>query len=512
MTTRALVLYVAVAALATIRPEPLAAAPPCAELASLALPGTTITRAEVVNAGAFTLPTSYPASPAGTPPPVQALQSAPAFCRVTATLTPSADSEIGIEVWLPAAGWNGKFVAVGNGGWAGSISYGALAIALRRGYAAASTNTGHAGAAGDGSFAFNHPEKLIDFGYRAVHEMTVQAKAIIAALYKQPARLSYWNGCSTGGRQGLMAAQRYPDDFDAILAGAPANNHSRLGVSRLAVSMPPLKDPAAAVSAAKLATITRAVLAACDGKDGVKDGVLNDPRACSFDVATLQCTGAETDACLTAPQLATVKRAYAPMTRSNGERIFAGKVPGSESAWGMVSGSADTLSMVALQIAHGDPAWDPKSFDLERDLPLAIEKVGYAVNAIDPDLRKFKARGGKLLLYHGWNDGLISAGNTVDYLESVRGAMGRGQDDWLRLFMVPGMGHCQGGAGADQVNWMAPLERWRESGKAPDRIEAARVVNNRIEITRPLCPYPQIAQYTGVGGTSDTGNFVCKAP
>ena len=234
--------------------------------------------------------------------------------------------------------------------------------------------------------------------------------------------------------------------------------------------------------------ITRAVLAACDGRDGVRDGFLNDPRACAFDVATLQCTGAETEACLTAPQLATVKRAYAPMTRSNGEMVFAGKVPGSESAWGMVSGTPDTLSMVALQIAHSDAAWDPKNFDLERDLALAIEKVGYAVNAIDPDLRKFKARGGKLLLYHGWNDGLISAGNTVDYFESVRGTMGRGQDDWLRLFMVPGMGHCQGGAGPDQVNWFAPLERWRESGKAPDRIEAAKVVNNRIEMTRPLCP------------------------
>jgi feruloyl esterase len=200
------------------------------------------------------------------------------------------------------------------------------------------------------------------------------------------------------------------------------------------------------------------------------------------------------------------------MTRSNGERVFAGKVPGSESAWGMVSGTADTLSVTALQIAHNDASWDPTRFDLERDLPLAIEKVGYAVNAIDPDLRRFKARGGKLLLYHGWNDGLISAGNTIDYLESVRGAMRSGQDDWLRLFMVPGMGHCQGGAGADQVNWLAPLERWRESGKAPDRIEAARVVNSRIEMTRPLCPYPQIAQYTGVGSTSDAGNFVCKAP
>jgi len=490
----------------------LAAPADCEALSRLSLPSTTITAAQWVAAGPFTAPPPQgegaPAAPAA-PRPAAPASVLPAHCRVAIVMRPSADSHIEAEVWLPAE-WNGKFQAVGNGGWAGSISYPAMARALQDGYATASTDTGHKG--GNAAFAIGHPEKLIDFGHRAVHEMTVQAKAIIAALYKQPARLSYWNGCSTGGRQGLMAAQRYPDDFDAILAGAPANNHSRLGVSRLAVSVPPLKDPAAAVSPAKLAMITRAVLAACDGKDGVKDGFLNDPAACAFDVATLQCTGAETDACLTAAQLATVKRAYAPVTRSNGERIFADKVPGSESAWGMVSGTADTLSMVALQIAHGDPTWDPKSFDLERDLPLAIEKVGYAVNAIDPDLRTFKARGGKLLLYHGWNDGLISAGNTIDYLESVRGAMGRGQDDWLRLFMVPGMGHCQGGAGADQVNWLAPLERWRESGKAPEQIEAARVVNNRIEMTRPLCPYPQVAQYTGVGSTSDAGNFVCKAP
>jgi feruloyl esterase len=175
----------------------------------------------------------------------------------------------------------------------------------------------------------------------------------------------------------------------------------------------------------------------------------------------------------------------------------------------MVSGTADALSVAALQLAHGDLAWDPKSFDLERDLPLTLEKVGYAVNAIDPDLGAFKARGGKLLLYHGWNDGLISAANTVNYYDSVLNTMGRGQDDWLRVFMMPGVGHCQGGAGPDQVNWMAALERWRESGKAPDRIQAARLQANRLEMTRPLCPYPQIAKYTGVGSSNDAENFVC---
>jgi feruloyl esterase len=486
----------------------------CESIAKLTLPNTTVTSAQWTEAGPMmTAPPSGPgaatAPAAGapqrptTPPPML-----PAHCRIAIVMRPSSDSHIEAEVWLPAA-WNGKFQAVGNGGWAGTISYAAMARALQEGYATASTDTGHKG--GSSAFAIGHPEKLIDFGYRAVHEMTVQSKAIVTAYYKRAARLSYWNGCSTGGRQGLMSAQRYPDDFDAILAGAPANNHSRLGISRLAVAVPAVRDAAAAVPTAKLAFVTRAVLDACGGRDGVKDGFLNDPRACTFDVARLQCTSGDAASCLTALQVETMKRAYAPVKLANGELVFPGKEPGSETAWGMVSGTADVLAVTGLQIAYGDSAWDPKSFDLERDLARALEKVGYATNAIDPDLRAFKARGGKLLLYHGWNDGLISAGNTVNYYDAVVKTMGRGQDDWIRLFMAPGMGHCAGGPGPDQVNWMASLERWRESGRAPERIEAARVAGNRVEMTRPLCPYPQIATYTGIGSTNDAQNFLCSA-
>jgi feruloyl esterase len=489
----------------------------CESIAKLTLPGTTVVSARWADAGPMTTPPAAPLSGPGAAAapatanaqrPGAAPTVLPAHCRVAIVMRPSIDSDIEAEIWLPAE-WNGKFQAVGNGGWAGTISFAAMARALGEGYATASTDTGHKG--GSGAFAIGHPEKLIDFGYRAVHEMTVQSKAIITAFYRRPARLSYWNGCSTGGRQGLMAAQRYPGDFDAILAGAPANNHTRMGVARLAVSVPTVRDAAAAVPAAKLALVTRAVMEACDRLDGVRDGLLIDPRACRFDVARLQCTSGETDSCLTAPQVATMKRAYAPVKLSNGDLVFPGKEPGSETAWGMVGGAADALSVTALQIAHGDAGWDPKSFDLERDLPLGMEKVGYAVNAVDPDLRAFKARGGKLLLYHGWNDGLISAGNTVDYHDAIVRTMGRGQDDWVRLFMAPGMGHCQGGAGPDQVHWMAALERWREGGKAPDRIEAARVVGNRVEMTRPLCPYPQVARYTGSGSTNDSRNFVCSA-
>ena len=484
----------------------------CESIVGLTLPATTITSAQWVNAGPMTPPPSAPAAAAAgggvqqpaAPPPVL-----PAHCRVAIVMRPSSDSKIEAEVWLPTD-WNGKFQAVGNGGWAGTISYPAMARALQEGYATASTDTGHKASDND-SFAIGHPEKLIEFGYRAVHEMAVQSKTIISAYYKRGPRLSYWNGCSTGGRQGLMSAQRYPEDFDAILAGAPANNHSRLQVSGIAISSPILREPTAAVPAAKLALVTRAVLEACDGRDGVKDGFLNDPRACSFDVGRLQCTGSDTESCLTAPQTETMKRAYAPVRLANGELVFPGKDPGSESAWVGVSGTPSALPLIGLRIAHGDTAWDPKTFDLERDLKLVLDNVGSVTNAIDADLGAFKARGGKLLLYHGWNDGLIAAGNTLNYYESVVKQMGRGQDDWVRVFMMPGVGHCAGGVGPNQVNWMAALERWRESGKAPDRVDAARVAGNRVEMTRPLCPYPLIARYTGVGSTNDAQNFVCAA-
>ena len=257
------------------------AATPCAGLKAISLSNTTITMAELVPAGEFKPPA---ATAAGGPAPAAPL-IVPAFCRVAAVLKPSSDSEIQIEVWLPAENWNGKFEAVGNGGWAGIISYPALATALNEGYATASTDTGHKG--GNASFAIGHPEKVVDFAYRAVHEMTVKAKAITTAFYDRGPRLSYWNGCSTGGRQGLMEAQRYPDDFDAVLAGAPANYQTHLHTWDLGVAVPVLKDPSAVVSAAKARTLNKAVIAACDARDGVKDGLLNDPRACKFDLSNL---------------------------------------------------------------------------------------------------------------------------------------------------------------------------------------------------------------------------------
>src|SRR5690242_13126388 len=303
----------------------------CENLKSISLPNTTIVAAEMVAAGPYTLPGrgGAPAAPPaaaaegrGRGGPAAAPQIVPARCRINAILRPSPDSEIEMEAWLPD-NWNGKFQFVGGGGWAGIISFAAMVTAVQEGYATASTDTGHKG--GNALFAINHPEKVIDFAYRAVHETTVQTKALIAKYYDRPARLSYWNGCSTGGRQGLMEAQKFPDDFDAIIAGAPANYQTHLHAWDLSVAVPVLNNPAAALTTAKATALNKAVLAACDAKDGVKDGLLNDPRSCKSDPATLLCKAGDSDSCLTAPQLDAVKRMYSPAKTKNGETVFPGK-------------------------------------------------------------------------------------------------------------------------------------------------------------------------------------------
>jgi tannase/feruloyl esterase len=527
----------------------LAQAAPCESLRTLSLPNTTITSAQLVPAGPYVAPA--PGGPPGGPvapaagrgdaagrgggrgdgaaaagrgagggrgggggaPAAPAGPVLPAHCRVAATLKPSADSVIDIEVWIPeSASWNGKFQMVGNGGWAGVISYAAMATAVQEGYATASTDTGHKG--GNALFAIDHPEKLTDFAYRAVHETVVTAKAVMTKFYDRGPRLSYWNGCSTGGRQGLMSAQRYPEDFDAILAGAPANYQTHLHAWDLATSSPVLKDTAGAVPAAKLDLVNKAVLKACDAKDGVADGVLNDPMKCTFDVASLQCKAGDAENCLTTPQVAAMKRVYEPVKTSSGQVVFPGKAPGAESGFGayIAGQNAPGISVGSFQVAYNDAKWDWRTFDVNKDLPIVDQKVGAIVNAVNPDLSKFKARGGKLLMYHGWNDTAISPGNAIDYYSSVQKKMGGKQDDFIRLFMAPGMNHCGGGPGPNLVNWMAALERWRESGVAPDRIDALRIGNNRVEVSRPLCAYPQVAVYNGKGTTNDAGNFSCKAP
>jgi len=476
---------------------------PCQDLKTVSLPNTTITAVELIPAGPLKLPANapaFPSSPSG---------DLPAYCRVAAVLDPSPDSHIEMELWLPDKEWNGKFQGVGNGGFAGAISYSAMAMALREGYATASNDTGHKG--GNALFGIGHPEKIVDYAYRSVHEMTIKSKALIREYYGKQPRLSYWNGCSTGGRQGLMEAQRYPEDYDGIISGAPANYHSHLHASDLAVAVPILKNPERNVSRSKLEMLNRAVLNACDTLDGVKDGILNDPHQCHFDPGSLLCKGDDSENCLTQPQLDSVKRVYAPTKFTSGEIIFPGKTMGSETTWMMFNSKQPSpISLGTFHLTYQDAQWDWKTFDTDRDTALADEKTGF-INAIDPDLKAFKARGGKLILYHGWNDFGIAPGNTINYYSSVLSSLGSGQEDWLRLFMVPGMGHCRGGSCPDQADYMSAMERWREADIAPDRINAYHVTDNRVDMTRPLCPYPQVAIYTGTGSTNDAENFVCRA-
>jgi len=486
-----------------------ASAATCESLASLALPGTTITLAQPVAAGEFMPPGR---TFGGTPAPAVAFKDLPAFCRVAATLKPTDDSDIKIEVWLPASGWNGKFQAVGNGGWAGVISYGALAEALHDGYAASSTDTGHVG--GSGSFALGHPDKLIDFGYRSEHEMTVKSKAIIAAFYGSAAKMSYWNGCSTGGRQALKEAQRFPDDYDGIIAGAPANPRTHLAFAALWIAQANLKDP---IPPAKYPAIHQAVINACDALDGLKDGLIADPTRCHFDPQVIACKGADNSECLTATQVETVKKILSPSRNSRtGEEIYPGLEPGAELGWATLAGpvpfsaTTDHFKYVVFK----DPDWDWKTLNFDSDVALADKIDNETINATNANLKPFFGRQGKLLLYHGWADQNVAPLSTVNYYKRVVDTLGGESKtaDSIRLFMAPGMAHCGGGEGPNSFDMMSAITAWRENGHAPERILASHRTAGKVYRTRPLCAYPQVAKYKGTGSIDEAENFVCAAP
>jgi feruloyl esterase len=496
-----------------------AATTPCESLATLALPHSTITLAQTVPAGELTLPAGAVPKFPGFPPPN--FGNLPAFCRVAATLKPTSDSEIKIEVWMPASGpaskWNRKLESVGNGAWAGSISYRDLATAVSAGYAAASTDTGHSETTA--AFVVGHPGRLIDFAYRAVHEMTVAAKAVAAAYYGTSPARAYFNGCSTGGRQALTEAQRFPDDYDGIVAGAAANYPTHLqGAQVWTTEITNQKD--GYIPPAKYSLIHNAVLEACDALDGVKDRVLEDPRRCHFDPQTIACKGPDqgrdAPTCLTAAQVEVARKIYAGPGPSLFPGLERGSERGSELGWATLSGpkpmalAAETYQYLVFK----DPNWDYLKFDPARDMATADNVAGPVMNAIDPNLKPFFTHGGKLLMYHGWADPGIAPENSVNYFTSVEDTVGGKSKaaDSIRLFMVPGMGHCAGGDGTDDFDKIGALAQWVETGKAPDHIPAAHKTKGAIDRTRPLCPYPETAHYQGSGSTDDAANFVCSAP
>ena len=469
----------------------------CSELISFELSAGKVTSADRISA-------SEP----------QAQDSLPAYCRVAATLTPSPDSNIKMELWLPED-WNGKLEANGNGGWTGSINPAALKAGVKRGYASAMSDLGHEGARA--TFALGHPEKLTDFGYRAAHEMTVAAKAITAAYYKRAAVHSYWTGCSAGGRSALMEAQRYPTDYDGVIAGAPGWNWTGRALQSIWIAQAAHKDERSYIPPGKYSIIHDAVLRACDTLDGLKDGVLEDPTRCNYDPKELECRGADAPTCLTSPQVETARVIYgAVRNRRTGEFVFPGFERGSELGWSRMAGpqpfqiGLDLFKYVVFQNSD----WDYRTFNFDSDLALTAKAERGVLNASSPDLGPFFRRGGKLIQYHGWSDPQIAPAISVEYYKAVSAASAESAtvSDSYRLFMVPGMAHCAGGDGVSTFDALGALEGWVERGKAPAQIQATRIQDGMVERSRPLCPFPEIAKYKGAGDPNNAANFSCQAP
>ena len=496
-------LVVALAATATS-----AGAATCEDLARLALPGTTITSARLVAAGSFTPPGAPDART-----PISVYRSLPAFCQVAAAVKPSNDSDIKVEVWLPASGWNGKFQGVGNGGWAGTISYSAMAQAVAAGYATASTDTGHVG--NNAEFALGHPEKVVDMGYRAIHEMTVQGKAVTKSFYGNDPTRSFFNGCSLGGRQAITEAMRFPDDYNGILAGAPAIYNMQIHVGRVALNALAHRTPQSAIPPEKYPAVHQAVLDACDALDGVNDGVLENPMQCRFDPASLLCKSGDSATCLTVPQVETMKRLYAPIEAGRAGTVPALLEPGTELSWATLTGPEPVATALTAMryIVFKDPAWTAKQFNPKTDFDLAMNAdAANILSLTDPNLKPYFDRGGKLLMYHGWQDPQVPSQNSPRYFNEVVKTLGPGVvGSSIQLYMIPGMNHCQGGPGTDTFDKMAAIESFVASGKVPAQITAAHRTSGTVDKTRPLCPYGEVAKWKGTGSTNDAANFACVA-
>jgi feruloyl esterase len=463
---------------------------------------------------------------------VPAADGAPEHCRVTGLIQP----EIRFEVNLPA-NWNRRFYMHGNGGFAGeNPEFGARpmvrANALKQGFATAQTNTGHdAGAEPLGTFAASY-QKRVDYAFRAVHMTAVEAKRIAAAYYGRAAAYSYWDGCSTGGRQGLISAQRFPQDFDGIVAGAPVLNFVDAVTQSLWNGLVLAETP---IPLPKMKLVGDAVYARCDARDGLKDGLLDDPRRCDFDPArdVAQCTaGQDGENCLTPAQTAALKKIYGGL-QVDGKPVHFGQVVGAEAIgasftgtgqpengwdrWLIARAGAKSIqhafgdSFVRYFLLKSDPALDAAKFDYAKDIAKYADARAL-LNATDPNLGPFRARGGKLLMYFGWADTALPPLMGIDYYMKAVAANGLGTPDFFRLFMVPGMFHCRGGLGADRLDAMTALINWVENGVAPASITASQLDKGKLVRSRPLCPYPQVARYAGSGSPDDAKSFACKAP
>ncbi len=496
----------------------------CTALKNLKLENTEITLAEAVTSGSLTISGNAPMS------------GLPAFCRVVGVMRPSDDSEIRFEVWMPAEGWTGRYLGVGNGGFAGEIWYSQFASYLKRGFAVAGSDAGHQAENTDASWAFGHPEKIKDFGWRSVHLTAQRSKQIIAAYYGKQQEHAYFDSCSDGGREALMEAQRFPADYDGILAGAPANAWSTMLAAGAGGLQNLIGDPKAYIPDKKLPAIEKAAVQACDAQDGVKDGIINDPAQCHFDPEVLLCKAGDQLDCLTQPQIDALKGLYAGAKDGKGTLIFPGFTMGDETAWKeWVVGEDPGGSLFSQFVQNyfrymvtGDPKWNVLTANLDEALLQSKEKRAADLDSTNPDLSQFADRGGKLILYHGWNDPAISPWNTVAYYKQVKQTMGEQKaDTFTRLYMIPGMEHCSGGPGASAFGQFGietakgpkyglfdSLQDWVEKGSPDDGVIASKYASGadgsmKIVMTRPLCAYPSVAQYKGSGDPNDAANFAC---
>jgi feruloyl esterase len=515
----------------------------CERLVSLSLPNTTITLAQLMKAGAFAVPVGAPRDGGGSSalagtigpvpdvpgrvtantaglglgynggrgiPPFSAL---PPFCRVEATLKPSPASDIRMEMWMPITGWNGNFRGTSPNGLGGVLNYNAMGVGLTDGFAVASTDTGHQG--GDTSW-MRVPDKVTDFAGRAMHETTVVGKALATAYYGAAPNYSYMIECGGGSAAALHEVQKYPADYNGIVVGGHAAHLTRQIFGQLWLWLAAHPDGVAILPVTKLPVIHAAVLARCDGLDGVTDGLLENPMRCAFDPREIECKSGDGPNCLTPPQVEAVRKIYAgPTNPRTNERIWSPLYRGSELDWSFFSEAPAPIGIAtsALRMIVDDPKWDYRTspVDFDRHVALADKSDIARVSAANPDVSEYVRRGGKLILSGGWNNALVPAGAVLDYYKSVEARIGiEDTRQGVRLYMVPGMIECNGGPGTDTFDMLGVMRRWVERGEAPNEVIAARVEHGKVVRTRPLCPYPQVATYRGRGSTDDARNFVCK--
>jgi len=460
---------------------------------------------------------------------VSATKDDPAYCRIQGYVTPN----VGIEVRLPTAGWNGKFLKVGCGGLCGTIIPEHCEFAVRRGYACIVSDMGHTSTGNDGKWAYNNLEGKVDFAYRATHVAALAGKAITERYYRKAPERSYFIGCSQGGRQALVEAQRFPWDFDGIIAGAPVISHTLSSLHLLWATALTQPEVGAKLPAQVVKQVHETVLNRCDLDDGVADGLIGNPRACRFDPSELACSSRKKHGCLTDAHADIIKKLYSGATSTAGEKLYWGAARGSELTWldSLVSTSegptaihnfAVELFKYLVFVPDPGPLWQSANFDIDKDYR-RFGMMESLYNASNPDLRRFKAAGGKLLIFQGWNDALVPPDSVIDYYETVQRTMGGREttQDFSRLFMLPGADHCAGGVGATAIDYLTSMENWVEHGQAPDRLIGAHLKNqgayavhrsfplnpDDVAFTRPVYPYPAVARYTGTGDPKQADHF-----